>query len=131
MTKAVASMPKMNDQVTIVDGQVGKCIMLMPTMKIAMSMDMKKIREEMKKSAKLAKALRPICSRWCAGLSARGAAAQATRPRGSARKRLTDARQSAFGLNANGMDMTLWADPETARPIRIEVAWIWGLAFAW
>ena len=37
-------------------------------------------------------------------------------------KKEIDGREAVgFRVNANGMDMTLWADPETARPIRIEV----------
>ena len=40
---------------SIVDGQTAKSIMLMPGMKLAVAMDMKKMREDMKKSAKLAK----------------------------------------------------------------------------
>ena len=114
------NMPPMK-QITIIDGQAGKAIMLMPDMKIAIAMDMKKMSEDMKKSAKWPRTLRPICSRWCGGLSARGAAARARRSRSSARRRSTDARRSAFGPMPTWLDMTLWADPETARPIRIEI----------
>ena len=38
------------DQITIADGQQSKCMTLMPMAKFAVSMDMKKIEEEMKKS---------------------------------------------------------------------------------
>lgn len=98
--KAVALMPKMKmTQITIVDNQAAKAIMLMPNMKLAVAMDMNKMKENTKTSPK---GTPPTCSRWCDGLSARGAAARATRPSGSAKNRSTDARQSAFGSTPTG-----------------------------
>ena len=98
--KAIALIPKTKmNHVTIIDGQTAKCLMLLPDMKLAVAMDMKKIREDMKKSVK--GRIHGMCSIMGDGLSARGAAARAT-GRGLGKKKSTDARQSAFGSMPTG-----------------------------
>lgn len=120
---AIALVPKTKmTQVMIVDSQAAQAIMLMPNMKMAVAMDMKKMYEQMKKSPggtppDLFEMVRRIVREGSSGTG------EKAKPLG---KKAIDGRQ-AVGFSVhnamNGMgDMTLWADPQTARPIRIEMA---------
>ena len=114
-------MPKMN-QVTIVDGQTAKSIMLMPNMKLAVAMDMKKLREDsLKKSAKLAKDPPADVFETVRRLVREGSSGTGDKAERLGKKEIDGRQAVGFRINANGMDMTLWADPETAWPIRIEI----------
>jgi outer membrane lipoprotein-sorting protein len=118
--EAVMNMPPMK-QVTIFDGQAGKFIMLMPDMKIATAMDMKKMMEDMKKSDKSAKAPPPDQFEMVRRLVREGSSGTGAKTERLGKKEIDGREAVGFRTDANGMDMTLWADPETARPIRIEV----------
>jgi len=119
--KGIALMPKMN-QVTIVDGQTAKSIMLMPSMKLAVAMDMKKLREDsLAKSAKSAKAPPADVFETVRRLVREGSSGTGDKAERLGKKEIDGRQAVGFRINANGMDMTLWADPETARPIRIEI----------
>ena len=119
--KAIALMPKMN-QVTIVDGQTAKSIMLMPNMKLAVAMDMKKLREDsLRKSAKLAKDPPADVFETVRRLVREGSSGTGDKAERLGKKEIDGRQGVGFRINANGMDMTLWADPETAWPIRIEI----------
>ena len=104
--------------ITIVDGQAAKSIMLMPSMKLAVAMDMKKSREEMKKSAKGAP---PDLFEMVRRLVREGSSGTGDKAERLGKKEIDGRQAVGFRVHANGMDMTLWADPETARPIRIEI----------
>ena len=95
--------------------------MLMPNMKTAITMDMKKMYEQMKKSGggpppDLFEMVRRIVRQQSSGTG------EKAKPLG---KKEIDGREAdGFWIHdaMNGMgDMTLWADPQTARPIRIEL----------
>ena len=119
--KAITLMPKMN-QVTIVDGQTAKSIMLMPMLKIAVTMDMKKLREDyLKKSAKLAKDPPADVFEMVRRLVREGSSGTGDKAERLGKKEIDGRQAVGFRINANGMDMTLWADTETAWPIRIEI----------
>jgi len=119
--KAIALMPKMN-QVTIVDGQTAKSIMLMPNMKLAVAMDMKKLREDsLKKSGRLAKDPPADVFETVRRLVREGSSGTGDKAERLGKKEIDGRQAVGFRINANGMDMTLWADPETAWPIRIEI----------
>jgi outer membrane lipoprotein-sorting protein len=119
--KALALMPKMN-QVTIVDGQTAKSIMLMPNMKLAIAMDMKKLREDsLKKSAKLAKDPPADVFETVRRLVREGSSGTGDKAERLGKKEIDGRQAVGFRIHANGMDMTLWADPKTAWPIRIEI----------
>jgi outer membrane lipoprotein-sorting protein len=121
--KAIALMPEMNQvTITIVDGQTAKSIMLMPNMKIAVAMDMKKLREDsLKKSAKLAKDPPADVFETVRRLVREGSSGTGDKAERLGKKEIDGRQAVGFRVNANGMDMTLWADPETAWPIRIEI----------
>lgn len=119
--KAITLMPEMN-QVTIVDGQTAKSIMLMPMLKIAVTMDMKKLREDyLKKSAKLAKAPPADVFQMVRRLVREGSSGTGEKVEKLGKKEIDGRAAVGFRINANGTDMTLWADTETAWPIRIEI----------
>jgi outer membrane lipoprotein-sorting protein len=130
MAKATALIPKMK-YVTIVDGQTTKSLMLMPNMKLAVAMDMKKIREEMNKSVKGAPpdqfemvrrlARPPDQFEMVRRLVREGSSGMGDKAERLGKKEIDGREAVGFRVNANGMDMTLWADPETAWPIRIEI----------
>jgi outer membrane lipoprotein-sorting protein len=121
---AVALMPKMkNVMITIADNEAGKAVMLTPMAKLAIVMDMKKMKEDLKKSPHgtppdLFEMVRRIVRE---GSSGTGEKAERLG------KKEIDGRQ-AVGFRAHDSllgdargEMTLWADAETARPIRIEL----------
>lgn len=127
---AIALVPKTKmTQVMIVDSQAAQAIMLMPNMKMAVAMDMKKMYEQMKKSPggtppDLFEMVRRIVREESSGTGEKAK---------QLGKKAIDGRQ-AVGFSVhnamNGLgDMTLWADPQTARPIRIEMAGELGAKF--
>ncbi len=127
MAKAVALMPKMKQvMITIADNQTDKAVMLMPNMKLAMSMDMKKMREDIKKSAQGAP---PDLFELVRRLVREGSSGTGEKVERFGKKEI-DGREAVgfrtvtnmFDRTAGTMcDMILWADPETARPVRIEI----------
>jgi outer membrane lipoprotein-sorting protein len=118
MREATGPAKNMINHVMIVDGQAAKCIMLMPNQKFAMSMDMKKMREDMKKSAKGAP---PDLFEMVRRLVREGSSGTGEKAERLGKKEIDGREAVGFRIHANMMDMTLWADPETAWPIRIEV----------
>jgi outer membrane lipoprotein-sorting protein len=122
--EASASLPKVkNVMITIADNQADKAVMLMPAMKLAIAMDMKKMREDMKKSPQGAP---PDLFETVRGIVREGSRAPGENVERLGKKEI-DGRQ-AVGFRTRGgltgdarSEMTLWADPQTARPIRIEL----------
>ncbi len=106
------------NQVMIVDGQAEKFVMLSPEMKLAVVMDMKKMREDMKKSGKGAP---PDLFEMVRRLVREGSSGTDEKPERLGKKEIDGREAVGFRTRANMMDMTLWADPETAWPIRIEI----------
>ena len=118
---AFADMPKMK-QITIADGQTAKSILLMPDMKLAVTMDMKKLQEDsLKKSAKAAKGPPADVFETVCRLVREGSSGMGDKAKRLGKKEIDGRQAVGFRVNAEGTDMTLWADPETAWPIRIEV----------
>ena len=106
------------DQITIADGQQSKCMTLMPMAKFAVSMDMKKIEEEMKKSGEGAP---PDLFEKVRRIVREGSSSTGEKAERLGQKEMDGRQAVGFRIRANRVDMTLWADPETARPVRIEV----------
>jgi outer membrane lipoprotein-sorting protein len=107
---------------TIADGQAGKLLMLMPSVKVAIAMDMKKYQEEMKKSAGKPGAnpagdIFEIMRR----LVREGNAGTGEKVEKLGTQQIDGHTAVGFKTHAMGGDMTLWADPETARPVRVEI----------
>ncbi len=119
----VATGPAKNvmDQIMIVDGQEAKFLILMPQTKLAVAVDMKKMREDMKKSGKLDKGAPPDLFETVRRLVREGSSGTGEKVERLGRKEIDGRKAVGFRVQANMMDMTLWADPETAWPIRIEV----------
>ncbi len=122
VAEAFALMPKRKMTVVMItDRQAAKTITLMPNMKIAIVRDEKKMYEEMKKSAggpppDLFEMVRRIVREGSSGTG------EKAKPLG--KKEIDGHEAVGFWVHnaIDGMgDMTLWADPETAWPIRIEV----------
>jgi outer membrane lipoprotein-sorting protein len=104
--------------IMIADGQAGKCIMLMPKAKLAMAMDMKKMSEDMKKSAKGAP---PDLFEMVRRLVREGSSGTGKQAERLGKQKIDGHEAVGFRTQNPIGDMTLWADPKTARPIRIEL----------
>jgi len=111
----------MINQVTIVDGQAGKSITLMPAQKFAVVMDMKKMKEDMKKSGKLAKDAPADVFETVRRLVREGSSGTGEKAERLGKKEIDGQMAVGFRVHVDMMDMTLWADPETAWPIRVEI----------
>lgn len=110
-------MPKMHT-ITIADGRAGKSIMLMPDSKVAVEMDMKKIRETLKASGK---GPPPDLFDLVRRLVREGSGGTAEKVKKLGSKEIDGRESVGFQTRAEMGNMTVWADPETARPIRIEL----------
>jgi outer membrane lipoprotein-sorting protein len=120
--EVVALLPKTKmTQVMIVDSQAAKAIMLMPHMKMAVVMDMKKMYDQMKKSPG---GLAPDLFEMVRRIVREGSSGTGERAKPLGKKQIDGREAVGFSVH-NAMDnlgdMTLWADPRTARPIRIEI----------
>ncbi|MBN2291867.1 MAG: hypothetical protein JXM70_05545 [Pirellulales bacterium] len=121
MTKAVADLPKIKfKQITISDGQTDKCITLTPMAKIAKVMDMKKMKEDMKKAGKLAKNAPPDMFEMVRRIVREGSSGSGEKVERLGKKEIDGRETVGFRTRFHGMNMILWADPETACPVRIE-----------
>ncbi len=109
------------NHVTIVDGQTGKSITLMPNQNLAVAMDMKKMQEEMKKTGKLPKDASADVFETVRRLVREGSSGTGEKAERLGKKEINGRMAVGFRTQTNMMDMTLWADPETAWPIRVEV----------
>jgi outer membrane lipoprotein-sorting protein len=107
------------NMVMIMDGQAAKGIMLMPTQKFAVAMDMEKMRENMKKSTKGAS---PDLFETVRRIVREGSSGTGQKAERLGKKEIDGREAVGFRTHSEMGDMTLWADPETARPIRIELA---------
>ena len=103
--------------ITIFDSQAGKAIVFMPSRKIAMSMDMKRWNEDMRK-----KGTPPDLFETVRRLVREGSSGAGEKVERLGKKEIDGHPAVGFRTRTNVADMTLWADPETARPIRIEMA---------
>ena len=117
-------MPKIKmNFVTIGDGQAAKVLTLMPNMK-ATATDMKKDWEDMKKSGKPAQCPPPDQFEIVRRLVREGNSGTGEKVERLGQKQIDGREAVGFRVrNAmNGLgDMTVWADTQTARPIRIEI----------
>jgi len=109
------------NRVTIVDGQTAKSMMLMPEQKFAVSMDMKKMREDMKESGKLAKDAPADVFEIVRRLVREGSSGTGEKAEKLGKKKIDGREAVGFRIKDNMMKMVLWADPETGWPIRIEI----------
>lgn len=115
VAKAVASMPKNEiTQIMIVDGEAGKCTILSPSMKSAMLMDLKKMRQNRRES------MQPDLFEMVRRLVRDGSSGTGEKPQRLGKKEIDGREAVGFRIHVGDMDMTLWADPKTAYPIRIE-----------
>lgn len=105
--------------VMIADHQTGKGLVLMPNEKFAMTTEMAKMREDMKKSAKGAP---PDLFETARRLVREGSGGAGEKVERLGQKEIDGHAAVGFRTHSNMADMTLWADPKTARPIRIELA---------
>ena len=119
--KAFSQMPKMkNVMITIADNQADKAVMLMPMAKLAIAMDMKKIKEDMRKSPQGAP---PDLFEMVRRIVREGSSGPGEKAERLGKKEIDGRPAVGFRVQKAmcGMgDMTLWADTGTARPIRIE-----------
>ena len=110
---------KLKHMITIVDGEVGKSIMLMPQQRIAVAMDMEKMKEHMKRPSNgsppdIFETVRRLVREGCSGTG------EKVERLG---KKEIDGHGAVGFRTRNPMgELTLWADPRTARPIRVEIA---------
>lgn len=116
--QAIALMPKIT-QVTIADSQAGKAVMLMPSLKIAVEMDMKKYNEDTKKSAK---EVPPDVFETVRRLVRKGSSGAGEKAEKLGKKEIDGHAAVGFHSHTEIGDMIVWADPATARPVRIELA---------
>ncbi len=121
MSLATGPTKNMGNYVTIVDGQAAKSLMLLPNAKLAVSRDMKTMREDMKKWAELATDPPADVFETVRRLVREGSSGTGEQVERLGKKEIDGREAIGFRVNANTMDMTLWADPETAWPIRIEI----------
>ncbi|MGW8258262.1 MAG: hypothetical protein ACWGMZ_12305, partial [Thermoguttaceae bacterium] len=126
--KAMALMPKMKmNFVAITDGQKEKTLILnsMGTMgKTALLMDMHKIWEQRKKSAKSAQGPPPDLFEIVRRIVREGSTGMGEKVEGLGTKEIDGRQAVGFRVQAREMGvMTFWADPNTSWPIRIEIVW--------
>lgn len=108
---------EISTMIMIADGQAAKGLWLMPKAKLAIAMDMKKMREDMKKSAKGAQ---PDLFEMVRRLVREGSSGAGEKAERLGKKEIDGQAAVGFRIHSPVGDMTLWADPETARPVRIE-----------
>ena len=108
------------NQVTVVDGQAAKCLMLHDNLKIATFMDMKKVWEDMEKSGK---GIPPDLFETVRRLVREGSSGSGEKAQSLGAKEIDGCEAVGFKTRSEAGDMvlTLWADPETAWPVRIEI----------
>ncbi len=118
-TNGKVTIPKHSfEQITIADSQAAKCMMLTPKMKLAMVMDMKKVWDDMEKSGK---GIPPDVFEMVRRLVRDGSSGTGEKVQPLGTKEI-DGREAVGFKTKNDMgDMILWADPETACPVRIEI----------
>ena len=106
------------DQVTIVDGQAAKYIMLTPNLKLAVAMDMKKMQED-KRSGNGAP---PDLFEMVRRLVREGSSGTGEEVERLGKKQIDEREAVGFRIQSEMSDLILWADPKTAWPIRIEIS---------
>ena len=104
--------------ITIVDGQTAKCTTLHNLAKTAVVMDLKNIRKDMRESGLGAL---PDMFEVVRQLVREGSSGTNKKAERLGRKKIAGHEAVGFRIHANRTDMTLWADPETAQPIRIKM----------
>jgi hypothetical protein len=100
----------------------------MPNMKLAMSMDMKKMREDLLKKSGTGSP--PDLFEMVRRLVREGSSGTGDKAERLGKKEIDGRQTVGFRTvtnmfdrtGGNMVDMSLWADPETARPVRIEIA---------
>ena len=100
--------------VIIADYETAKGIVLLPTQKMAVVVDSEKIKEQINNPmACMFETMRCLVRE--------GRSRTGKRSRRSARRKSTGRTVVGFFAHCSMGDMTLWADPRTARPVRIEL----------
>ncbi len=113
------TIPKVSmNQIWVFDGQAAKSISLHPYSKLAVVMDMKKMREDMKKSGKSAP---PDLFERVRRLVREGSNGTGEKAERLGKKEIDGREAVGFRTRIEMGDMIVWADPETAGPIRIEI----------
>jgi outer membrane lipoprotein-sorting protein len=114
-SKVAKSTSKM---VMIFDQEAGKGLMLMSDQKFAMAMDIAKMKENAKKSAKGAA---PDLFETVRRLVREGSSGAGEKAEKLGKKEIDGYAAVGFRTHNAMGDMTLWADAQTARPVRIEL----------
>jgi outer membrane lipoprotein-sorting protein/cytochrome c551/c552 len=104
------------NMITISDSQTAKSLMLMPDQKLAVAMNTEKMRENVQKT----KGTPPDFFEAMRRLVREGSSGTGEKVEKLGKKEIDGHQAVGFHLGSNGSDMTLWADPQTALPIRIE-----------
>ena len=132
LSREIDSAKTTMNQVVIIDDQAAKWILLAPDQKVAVATDMKSMEDIIKK---LGNGARPDLFEMVRRLVREGSSGTADKVERLGKKEIEGHAAVGFRINNSVIggtilgtigsmagDMTLWADPETARPIRIEFA---------
>jgi outer membrane lipoprotein-sorting protein len=115
-----ATIPKQTfEQITIADSQAAKCLMLNATFKLATLMDMNKVRGDMEKSGN---SVPPDLFDMVRRLVRDGSSGTGEEVQTLGAKEIDGHKAVGFKTKSEMGDMILWADPETAWPVRIEIS---------
>ena len=106
------------NQVTIADGRAAKSIMLTPNLKLAVLMDMKNVVEDLEKSGQGAL---PDVFEIVRRLVREGSSGTGEKAQSLGTKQIDGREAVGFETKGETGDMVLWADPETAWPVHIEL----------
>ena len=119
VAEAFKRMPRKMKTVFIYDTEAAKSLTLSANTKLAVLTDMTKRREEMEKAHK---SLPPDLFALVRRLVRKGSSGTGDEVERLGTRRIDGREAVGFRTRVGDMDMTLWADPETARPVRIEVS---------
>lgn len=106
-------------QIIIADSQADKTVTLLPSQKFAMVMDRTKTRENPEKSANN---VSPDLFETVRRLVREGSSGKGGTVEKLGKKEIDGHAAVGFRTHSTMGDMILWADPETARPVQIEIS---------
>jgi outer membrane lipoprotein-sorting protein len=98
--------------IMIMDEKAGKGLMLAPNQKLAITLDAQELARDKKSSPNMFETARQLV---------REANSTGVKAESLGTKEIDGRTAVGFRVQSNMQDMTLWVDPETARPIRIEL----------
>lgn len=110
--------PQQPGMVMIMDAEAKKCLSLMPQQKIAVVIDTEKILQQVQKAG----GAQPDMFEMIRRLVREGSSTTGQKVKALGTKAVDGRSAAGFLLPSNMGDMTIWADPQTALPIRIEIA---------